>query len=475
MNKNKYSAFIFMLLLLLIVTACSDNKNNKNEEVNTDGTAISDPTDNNKEDENSLDDEEAVDDSKEDVADEITAAPLPQSLAELEELPAGYTEYISILDEEGQKKIDELTAHLPDISGEPSQNQLDHYYNGLLAVFQQDFNGPDELIAKLKFQSIGSPDIDNPRMQFKENMNVLVILDGSGSMGQNIGGQTQMEAAKKAIVQFVENLPKEANVGLRVYGHKGTGSKADKAMSCSSSDLLYELKPYEKGTFKEALDQVKPAGWTPTELAITEAQKDLANFDGENNTNIVYLVSDGISTCDDDPVTAAKALYDSDITPIINVIGFNVDNDGQRQLKEVAKAVEGTYQDVQDATSLQKELDQATEIANQWASWKEKEASSLEHQKLQKGLDIFGYDTDEFKKNVDERQQVGFTLQYLYQTKKIMSQESHDYLRTKNTDYHDWIQSQLDALKADLKNMNEMQFTEAIEALEEKYLKNTPD
>ena len=65
--------------------------------------------------------------------------------------------------------------------------------------------------------------------------------------------------------------------------------------------------------------------------------------------------------------------------------------------------------------------------------WKKKEAVSLEHQKLKLGLEIFGYDVDEYRKLVDERQQVGFTLQYLYQTKKIMSRESYDYLRSKNT------------------------------------------
>ncbi|MGN7387266.1 vWA domain-containing protein [Sporosarcina sp. SAFN-015] len=471
MNRKRYVAFILMLMLLLVLAACSDNKK-ENEKVVADEPTTSDKIDDNGESEGNAEDDKV---SEEDAVEEVAAAPLPQSLAELEALPAGYTEFISILDEEGQKKIDELTEHLPDISGERSQNELDHYYNELLAVFQQDYKGPDELIAKLKFQSIGSPDIENPRMQFKENMNVLVILDGSGSMGKNIGGQTQMEAAKKAIVQFVENLPKEANVGLRVYGHKGTGSSADKAMSCSSSDLLYQLQPYEKSAFKQSLDQVKPAGWTPTELAITEAQKDLANFNGENNTNIVYLVSDGISTCDDDPVAAAKALYDSEITPIINVIGFNVDHDGQRQLKEVANAVEGTYQDVQDAASLQKELDQANEIANQWAAWKKKETTSLEHQKLKKGLEISGYDVDEYRKSLDERSQVGFTLQYFYQTKKIMSRESHDYLRSKNSEYHDWIESQYDALKADLKQMNEMEYSKAIQALEEKYLQNSPD
>ena len=101
----------------------------------------------------------------------------------------------------------------------------------------------------MKFQAIGSPDIDNPRMQFKENLNVLVLLDASGSMGKNIGGQTQMDAAKKAMYILWKELPEEANVGLRVYGHKGTGSSADKAMSCSSSDLIYPLSPYEKACF----------------------------------------------------------------------------------------------------------------------------------------------------------------------------------------------------------------------------------
>lgn len=469
MIRKKIVPFI-LLLMLLLLAACSD-KAKENEKATADEIVASDE----KEEDKDVDLQGEQANQEENKSEEVAAAPLPQSLEELEQLPTGYTSFISILDKDGQAQIDELTSHLPDISGEPTQNELDHYYNELLAVFQQDFNGPGELIARLKFHAIGSPDIDNPRMQFKENMNVLVILDASGSMGKYVGGQTQMEAAKKAIVGFLESLPKEANVGLRVYGHEGTGSSADKAMSCSSSDLLYPLQAYDKASFKQSLDQVKPAGWTPTELAIREAKKDLAEFDGEHNTNIVYLVGDGISTCNDDPVAAAKDLYDSNITPIINVIGFNVDNEGQRQLKEVAKAVEGTYQDVQDAATLQKELDQANEIAKQWADWKKRESQNLGHERLKKDLEIFVFDSQQFTKIVDERQQVGFTLQYLYQTKKIMSSESYDYLVKRNTDYHSWVQSQYEELKADLENMNEMQYSEAIQALEEKYLQNSPD
>ncbi|RST73687.1 VWA domain-containing protein [Siminovitchia acidinfaciens] len=409
-------------------------------------------------------------------AENIEAPPLPQTLTELAELPPGYTgPYLSILEDEDQKKIDELTKDLQDISGEPTKDELDLYYRKLLSIFQHDFNGPEELLAKLRFQAIGSPDIEDPRMQFKENMNVHVILDASGSMRKDIGGQTQMEAAKKAITRFVEGLPAEANVGLRIYGHKGTGSDSDKEMSCSSSELIYPLEKYDEAKFQASLNQAQPAGWTPIQLALNEAEKDLDKFNGENNTNIVYLVSDGVSTCDDDPIAAAKSLYDSDITPIVNVIGFNVDHAGQKQLKEVAKATEGSYQDVQDYESLQEELDQAQEIAAKWKDWKKQTEAGLKYDKTKNGLDIFVYESKEYKKRVDEGQQVGFTLQYLYQTKKLMSRESHDYLREKNREYHNWIEEEYKSLKRELKELNEKNINEALQQLEEKYSDKAPN
>jgi Ca-activated chloride channel family protein len=126
---------------------------------------------------------------------------------------------------------------LSDISGNRSTEELDNYYNGILSVFQQNYEGPEDLIQELKFQSIGSPGIDDPRMQFKENLNVMVILDASGSMGKDMNGQTQMETAKSAITNFVKGLPENANVGLRIYGQEGSG-KADKELSCKSSELF---------------------------------------------------------------------------------------------------------------------------------------------------------------------------------------------------------------------------------------------
>ncbi|MCG7337039.1 VWA domain-containing protein [Sporosarcina sp. ACRSM] len=462
----KLKHFLLWAVFILILTACDGKNSVPNETM---------PVDDVEESEKEIEFEAENEAEKQAVAEDTEPAPLPQTLAELAALPPGYTgPQLFGIHEEDHPKLDELTAHLPDISGEPTEAQLDHYYNEILAIFQHDFKGPEELLAKMRFQAIGNPDIEDPRMHFKENLNVLILLDASGSMGKDLGGETQMAAAKNAITNFVEGLPAEANVGLRIYGHEGTGNVNDKARSCASSDLIYPIGKYDKADFQTSLKKAQPAGWTPIQLAINEAQEDLAQFKGDQNTNIVYLVSDGVSTCDDDPVEAAKQLYNSDITPIVNVIGFNVDNEGQKQLKEVAKATEGTYEDVQNAESLQNELDQMKEVAKSWEKWKEQKTTSLEHDKLKNSLDIFGYETDEYKKRVDEGSQVGTALQYLYQQRKLMSRESHDYLRKRNGEYHNWIEEEYNKLKKELKELNEKKIDEALQLLEEKYIQNVP-
>jgi Ca-activated chloride channel homolog len=452
--------YLLFILFLLVLTSCDEEKDVPStlEEGNPEEV----------ESNSNLEEDKP---SKND--DFIVGPKLPTSLAELEALPVGYTKPLVLLKDEEKKLTDELTKNLPDISGNPTKEELDRYYEAVLSVFQQDFIGPGKLIEQFKFQSIGNPDIEEPRYQFKENLNVMVILDASGSMGNMEGNQTRMNAAKNAITEFVKGLPKEANVGLRIYGHKGTGSNADKALSCSSSELIYPLSSYDATSFEQALSRATPAGWTPISLALTEAQKDLSVFKGETNTNIIYLVSDGISTCDDQPVEAAKALYNSDITPIVNIIGFNVNHEGQKQLQEIAKATEGTYKYVSDEQSLQEHLNEAKKIADKWKSWKKSNEGAIEKYRVGNWLDIFGYHTKEYVKWVDERQTLGFTLTYLFQDKEKMSRESHDYLTQKNKDYHKWIEQEYNKLRDELEALNEQNYAEAMKQLEEKYLTNT--
>lgn len=468
MTKQSSILIIFILILL---AGCSSNESTDEpmaqelqadtETVNADSQDLVEEV------------EGATKDKVEKSENAIVGPSLPTNLEELADLPSGYIKHVNTASKEGRQIVDELTENLPNISDNPTNEELDQYYEAILSVFQQDYIGAGDIIEKVKFQSIGSPEIEDARYQFKENLNVMVILDASGSMANYEGDETRMDAAENAIHKFVSALPDEANVGLRIYGHEGTGKVGDQALSCKSSELIYPIAPYEEASFNEALKKATPAGWTPIGLALKEAKKDLAAFKGEANTNIVYLVSDGISTCEDDPVGAAKSLYDSDITPIVNVIGFNVDQEGQKQLQDIATATEGAYQNVTNAEGLEKQLNEANKVAAKWAQWKNSQQDSLEFNKVDNWLEIFTYYGEEFGKWVTEGLAIELTLTYLYQHHDAMSKESHDYLIAKNGDYHNWVEEQYNLLRADLEAMNEMNYEEAVNQLEEKYLTNT--
>lgn len=86
--------------------------------------------------------------------------------------------------------------------------------------------------------------------------------------------------------------------------------------------------------------------------------------------NIVYVVSDGVETCGGDPVKEAKRLGELGIEPMVKIIGFDVDDAGQQQLKKVAKASKGSYQDIQSGDDLKEYLEAEKErLKREWEDW----------------------------------------------------------------------------------------------------------
>ncbi len=454
-----FKSILVSALLLFLLSACSNDsakESNETEDKSTPGN------------------EQTVKKERKEKAvnGNIKVEPLPTTYQELAELPIGRYYNMDTSGENSKEEILKVFSDLPDISGNPSEKELDYFYGELLKRMQQDYEGPENLINRLKFEALGSPENTDSRYQFKDNLNVVFIIDASGSMAQKINGKEKMASAKDSILNFVNKLPKDAKVGIRVYGHKGTGSDADKALSCSSSELVYPISNYNEGEFQAALNKFSPSGWTPIGLALREAKNDLASFDGANNTNIVYLVSDGIDTCEDQPIEAAKDLYSSNISPIINVIGFDVDSEGQNQLREIAAATEGIYGTVTNEGELQKELDNLSNLTEKWKEWLEQGKQKIESKKIQNDLAIFSYITHEEGKALKEGIKIDLILFELHEAGR-MSDESLEYLETKHKDYHLWIQEEIEKFKVELESLNEKSFSEAINKLESKYISNT--
>lgn len=250
----------------------------------------------------------------------------------------------------------EQTKTPADINNDP-----DAYYRYLIATHGENY---EECIQPIEIQLKELQPPDGAANEGKQaELNVVVALDASGSMAGQIGGEKKIDAARRAIANFVETLPPETNVALVVYGHKGSSRAADKSASCAGVETIYPVERLNREQFTEAVNSFQPAGYTPIAAAIEQSGSRLSAFTGEQNRNVIYVVTDGIETCGGDPVSAARLLHSSNTRAVVNIIGFDVDNQAQQQLRAAAEAGGGAFYLARDNAELTKAFeDSAKEV-----------------------------------------------------------------------------------------------------------------
>src|SRR5690554_4816090 len=206
---------LILLCSVIILSACTGEKDEGIKEEQ-----------NNKNTEETVVQDKSEGDSKEFKLQEL---PLPTSIEEVVQYPAGpFSSGGSVFDEEIQKVFRGIPA-FPEGVKEEELNELFAY---LYSLFKKEYQDLREGITSYSINGKESTEIQG--QEEPGSFNVEIILDSSGSMGNYMDGKTRMELAKESIQKFASTLPEEANVSLRVYGHKGTGKASDKALSCSS-------------------------------------------------------------------------------------------------------------------------------------------------------------------------------------------------------------------------------------------------
>lgn len=305
--------------------------------------------------------------------------------------------------------------------------------------------------------------------EVKDHINVAIILDASGSMLKVHGGKTLMDIAKESINNFTSNLPENAKVSLTVYGHKGSNSDKDKELSCSSIEEIYPLSSYESTSFDSALQSISPSGWT----SMAESLKHVGNklSSNVNATNVIYLVSDGKETCDGNPTEEAKLLAQSNVQPIINVIGLAVTGEDAAQLKDIAKNAEGRYINASTQQELDREFEQSTNTINQWIDW--------HRQNTNEAMDQLSEDKERLmdlnKETVDQmmlfRSTSIDTLMELNSTGKLDSDIYNKVYQSLDTFYND-MYTQKDAAYNEKFKQIEDTYNETREEIDETYNTN---
>ncbi|MCH5583666.1 VWA domain-containing protein [Shimazuella sp. AN120528] len=253
-----------------------------------------------------------------------------------------------------------------------------------------------------------------------KKVHVQILLDASGSMNGKIGGKTKMELAKAAVTQFASSLQKGADISLRLYGHKGSGSNSDKQLSCSQTEVVYPSAPYDANAFSTALQQAKPAGWTPIAKAMEDAKTQINQTKETDTENILYIVSDGVETCGGSPVQAAQSIHQSNIKAVVNIIGFDIPSKDRQALEKISQAGGGTYVDVKTAEELQREMQKAQfDLWLKWTRWGDNNWVSIEKQWSKKWMDRTNEKTALIKKILQENKRYAEAMLYL-QNKGIL-------------------------------------------------------
>lgn len=466
----KFTKYCTAFLLALVLTGCQQDEQAEKEPEGTESEAAAEAEAT--EAANEETEEAAEEPDIQSVLADKEMIPIPQDANELINQPIGRLAGFDIRSgdaEENEKMLFEKLGDIPALPENASEEDMDLYFDNLYSTTARDFQDPQDVLDQMEFALSGTPEAD-PRYSFKENYNVEIILDASGSMANVIEGKTLMELAKTAIHDFVAQVPEEANVSLRVYGHTGTGSDADKAASCAAIEEVYERSTYDSAKFEAALNKFEPAGWTPVAGALESAKESFAGLDAETNTNLIYLVSDGIETCDGDPVATAKSFAGSDVAPIINVIGFNTDAEAQKQLKQVAKEANGIFANVTSGDQLAEEFKQSEEVLGRWESWK-----------LDSKFDVLAASNDsshaiqKFSNqwSAASRQQyldLAFALVIL-RGEDYMTFEQRDYLKNKAQEVRDLSDATKEELISELERVREEGLETMRKQIEEQYPK----
>jgi Ca-activated chloride channel homolog len=379
MKKYLILCLVIMSLLLLL-SACSDSTATKNE----------DPP------------------QKEEKKEEKTE--FPKAATEVEDMMLeGPGKLVD--DNYSEEAMKEAFAKIPNkLSTNEAYDAVIHY---LAEDYKEDYKYYKNLNTTIEL-----PGSDKPGNG--KTLNVAILLDSSGSMAAKVGSKTKMEIAKEAVRNYASKLPQGSNVMLRVYGQKGSNADSDKKVSCESTEVVYELNTYNENGFQNSLDKFKPTGWTPIAGAIQAAQKDLEGQNGDKAENLIYVVSDGVETCDGDPAAAAKAIADSPAKAQVNVIGFDVNNEGQQSLRKIAQAGGGEYHSVNSAADFEKYLlGEKNKLWLEWQSWSDENFMQAQQIASDKFNEVQNRHSDVLNKIVEEKDRLEKGVRLLSELKKV--------------------------------------------------------
>jgi len=196
--------------------------------------------------------------------------------------------------------------------------------------------------------------------------NILIILDCSLSMEDEINGVKKIDIAKDVINKVLAQIPGNVYVGLRVYGHKRNLFKSILGLDdCQASELLVPINTNNRYNISRALTGLHPVGMTPICYSIDQSiNNDFVGLPGKKR---IILVSDGMETCNGNPCDFAVNMVKRKINVSIDVIGFDLSSDPSAisSLRCAALVTRGKFYTADNSKQFLKSLQQSFSVSRE--------------------------------------------------------------------------------------------------------------
>lgn len=183
------------------------------------------------------------------------------------------------------------------------------------------------------------------------------LLIASGGMSGPLGNSTKIDSVKAAATTAFRYVPGDVAVGLRVSGHRIAQEEPDK--SCQDSELLVEPAPQGKAAILQQLAGITPKGNRSIAQSLSRAIVDLEKQSGPK---VIILITDGAEGCiEQDPISflAVSSLPGRGYT--IHVRGLALTEEATNQLRALALATGGTFENAEDPFVFTQQLTIATQ------------------------------------------------------------------------------------------------------------------
>ncbi|MEJ6950581.1 vWA domain-containing protein [Natronospora cellulosivora (SeqCode)] len=161
---------------------------------------------------------------------------------------------------------------------------------------------------------------------------LVLIWDASESMWEKDFGVEKILQSKEVLMTFVDEMPDDINIALRIFGARRTDDLKD-------SFLAVPLQDSSRENMINFITNVRPLGKSSIAHSLNEARMDLHDVQGDK---YMILISDGIDYGDIPTKDVINKLIEDEI--VLHVVHIGDSNeDIQNELKGMVEKTGGDY------------------------------------------------------------------------------------------------------------------------------------